>query len=230
MMPDRRLHLIRLLSRLAFAVSVTSAHAAEAPTSVDSALAAAPSAAPAATDTAAGAGRSPIEFLKEHDAAVQAILTSSDTLSAAQRTQVKEQINAIFDFEELSRLSLGEHWEQRTEPERLKFVEIYRGIIEEQNFDTFEKHYRDGKITYQTEEVTGDEAAVAAILPLERENLPITYLMHRAGDGWRVYDLVIDGTSTAEVNRKAYSRRIAKRSYEWLVERLEKQLAKIQAE
>lgn len=229
MTPDRR-QLVGSLSRLVLAVSVASAHAAGPPTSVDSTLSAAPSAAPVAIDAAPGAGRSPIEFLKEHDAAVQAILTDSDTLSAAQRIEVKQQINAIFDFEELSRLSLGEHWEQRTELERLKFVEIYRGIIEEQNFDTFEKHYRDGKITYQTEQVTGDEAVVAAILPLERENVPIAYLMHRAGAGWRVYDLVIDGTSTAEVNRKAYSRRIAKRSYEWLVERLEKQLAKIQAE
>ncbi len=229
MIPDS-LRVLRSLSHLVLVVSFSSAQATGAPAATDSLLAATPSAAPQAVDTTPPSGLSPIEFLKEHDATVQAILTASDTLSAAQRAQVKEQINAIFDFEELSRLSLGEHWEQRTEPERLKFVEIYRGIIEEQNFDTFEKHYRDGKITYQTEEVTGDEAVVTAILPLERENVPLSYLMHRSGDGWRVFDLVIDGTSTAAVNRKAYSRRIAKRSYEWLVERLEKQLAKIQAE
>ena len=178
---------------------------------------------------ASGAVPSPIAFLKKHDVAVQAILAASDTLSAAQKASVKEQINAIFDFDELSRLSLGEHWVTRTEGERTKFVEVYGGIIEEQNFDTFAKHYRDGNIIYESEEVTGDKAIVAATLPLERENVAISYLMHRSDGAWKVYDLVIDGTSTAATNRKANSRRIAKHSYEWLVERLEKQLAKVQA-
>jgi ABC-type transporter MlaC component len=184
--------------------------------------------APTATALVPVAMPSPIEFLKKHDIAVQAILTASDTLSAAQRASVKEQINAIFDFDELSRLSLGEHWVTRTEGERTKFVEVYGGIIEEQNFDTFAKHYRDGNIVYESEEVAGDKAVVAATLPLKRENVPISYLMHRSDSAWKVYDLVIDGTSTAATNRKANSRRIAKHSYEWLVERLEKQLVKVQ--
>ena len=170
----------------------------------------------------------PIVFLRAHDKAVKAILDVSDTLSAAHRDKVKEQINTIFDFEELSRLTLGDHWNERTPEERRHFVGIYRGIVEEQNFDTFEKHYREGKITYVGEEVAGDKAVVNATLPLEKESVPIAYLMHRTTADWKVYDLVIDGTSTAAVNRKSYSRRIAKRSYEWLVERPEKQLAKIQ--
>ena len=170
----------------------------------------------------------PIEFLKARDAHVKAILDMSDTLSAAQRGKVKEQINAIFDFEELSRLTLGDHWDERTQEERRHFVGIYRGIVEKQNFDTFEKHYREDKITYESEEIAGDKAVVNATLPLEKETVPIAYLMHRTAAGWKVYDLVIDGTSTAAVNHKSYSRRIAKRSYEWLVERLEKRLAEIQ--
>ena len=173
---------------------------------------------------------SPISYLETHDARVKAILDRGDSLSAARRQQVKDEINAVFDFEELGRLALGDHWDERTDSEQVKFVETFGGIISEKNFDTFVKYYREGEIVYRSEEVTADKAVVAAAVPLDREEVAISYMLHRSTGGWRVYDLVIDDASTASGYRRSYARHIAKHSYEWLIGRLEKQLARIQAE
>lgn len=187
---------------------------------------------PAADAPAAAAvdSTSPIAFLRAHDRQVTALVGSpGDSLAPAVRRQVRELINGVFDFEELSRLSLGDFWEPRTPEERREFVAVYRGIIEQQNLDRFVKYYREGKFQYRSEEVEGQRATVHAVLPLQNEEMAITYLLLRPGGavGWRVYDLVIDGTSTAEVNQRSYARYIRRNSYEKLVEQLRSQLAKL---
>ena len=172
---------------------------------------------------------SPLRYLTLHASEVQELLASSpgDTLPPHQREPVSEMINSAFDFQELSRLTLGSHWEERTSKERMEFVSVYRGIVEKQNFDSFVKFYRDGKIKYLTEEISESKASVDAQIPVNRELFDITYRLHRIDDRWRIYDLAIDDVSTADGNRKMYSRYLAKHSYAELVERLKSQLARL---
>ena len=172
---------------------------------------------------------SPLLFLRSHGSEVQKLLASSpgDTLPPPLRERVKETINSAFDFHELSRLTLGSHWEERTPEERADFVDAYKGIVEEQNFDSFVEFYRDGKIEYQAEEVSGSRASVEAQIPVERELVGLTYRLHRIDDRWRIYDLVIDDVSTADGNRRRYSRYLSKHSYAELMDRLKSQLARL---
>ena len=172
----------------------------------------------------------PMAFLQGHDARVQDVLAQSpgDSLSAKLRQKVKDHINAAFDFEELSRLSLGEHWEARSETERAEFVQVFSGIIEEQNFDNFLRYYREGKIDYQEEKIDSAKATVSALVPLEKgEAVDIIYYLHLVEDQWRVYDLVIEDTSTANGNRRRYARYIKKHSYEKLIQKLNEQLDRL---
>ena len=172
---------------------------------------------------------SPLRYLTLHASEVQELLASSpgDTLPPHLREPVSKMINSAFDFQELSRLTLGSHWEERTSEERAAFVSVYRGIVEKQNFDSFVKFYRDGKIKYLTEEISESKASVDAQIPVNRELFDITYRLHRIDDRWRIYDLVIDDVSTADGNRKMYSRYLAKHSYAELMERLKSQLARL---
>ena len=171
----------------------------------------------------------PIAFLLDHDAQVKKLLAQApqDTLSAELRNALKERINAAFDFAELSKLALGAHWEERTAAERTHFIDTFSGIIKEQNFDSFLRYYREGKITYESQEVVEGKATVKALVPLKREKVEIVYNLHRLDQHWRIYDLAIDGASTAEGNRRRYARYITKNSYEKLIQQLYKQLAQL---
>ncbi len=171
----------------------------------------------------------PIDFLVEHDARVRGLLQEApgDTLPRALKDTIKARINAAFDFEELSRLALGTHWEQRTPEERAHFVRTFSGIIREQNFDSFVRYYREGTIRYDGQQIDGDRAVVKASVPLERETVSIAYDLHKRGDQWLVCDLSIDGASTAEGNRRRYARYLEKKSYAMLIQQLDKQLARL---
>lgn len=177
----------------------------------------------------ASAADDPIAFLKSHDAEVQAILAEAptDSLPPDVREEIKQHINAAFDFRELSRLALGDHWEERSPDERDHFAETFSSIIREQNFDSFSRYYREGEIRYESAEVQEDAAVVQALAPVRDEQIEIEYKLHRVEDVWRIYDLVIDGISTAEGNRRRYARYIEKNGYEKLIVQLDKQLARL---
>ena len=190
--------------------------------------------APGAEEPAGDPGEpeSAIPFLRAQDQAVREILAASpsDTLSAEHRRQVKERINLAFDFAELARLSLGDHWEGRSEAERSGFVDTFRRIVEERNLDSFVRYYREGGIEYRGEEIAGDRATVEATAPLRRERVPVTYHLHRVDGGWRIYDLAIDGAGTAAGNRRQYARYIERHSFEKLLQRLKSQLDSLPAD
>ena len=183
----------------------------------------------AAATSSAAVENDPIAFLKSHDAEVQAILAEApaDSLPPAVREEIKEHINAAFDFRELSRLALGDYWEERSPAERDHFAETFSSIIREQNFASFSRYYREGEIRYESAEVQGDAAVVQAVAPVRDEQIEIEYMLHRVEDLWRIYDLVIDGISTAEGNRRRYARYIEKNGYEQLIVQLDKQLARL---
>jgi len=89
------------------------------------------------------------------------------------------------------------------------------------------RYYREGQIAYQRETVNGDTARVVAVVPLRREQIEIEYALHVAGDAWQVFDLVVDGVSTAEGNRRRYARYLEKNPYDQLIAQLDKQLARL---
>ena len=186
-----------------------------------------------AADAAADAAPrpDPIEFLKANDARAKGLLARAPTgpLPAGLRDTLKAEINRAFDFATLSRLALGEHWEARTPAERDHFVATFSAIIQEQNFDSFVRYYREGRITYRSETASGDTARVLATVPLKQEQIEIEYALAAAADGWRVWDLVVDGVSTAEGNRRRYGRYLEKNTYAQLIGQLDKQLERLRA-
>lgn len=183
----------------------------------------------------AAPGGTATSFLQDHDARVREIvLAHPDTLPAEDRQHVQALIGEVFDFRELARLSLGDHWPERTAEERDEFVGLFRAIIERRNFDLFVRYHREGRITYTSEEVVeGGRTVVRAEVPLRRETRQIAYFLHRPetdrGPGaWRIYDLAVDGAGTAEANRRSYTRYIARRSYPELLDALRRQLDRLQ--
>src|SRR5690349_19275848 len=44
--------------------------------------------------------------------------------------RLKEIINPIFDYEEMARRSLGQHWRRRTPAEQEEFAQLFRAFLE----------------------------------------------------------------------------------------------------
>ncbi|RMF61838.1 MAG: ABC transporter substrate-binding protein [Calditrichaeota bacterium] len=173
--------------------------------------------------------KSPVAILKARNKAVESILKGTDdNITPATREKLKDVINGIIDFRELSRLALGKYWNERTEQEKKDFVNVFQQLIRNSSVKKLEI-YKADRLEYQPAKINGTKAKVTTIAYKGRKQVEITYKMHKVNGRWMVYDMVIDGASTARNYRDSFYKEIAKSSYQAMYEKLVRKLNKEKA-
>ncbi len=159
---------------------------------------------------------SPIETLKQRDAALRAL--GGSTTEAVRDSLVRQAVVSGFDFERHSRISLGRYWRERTEAEREEFVSVLRQWTENRALDKLRK--RSDKTTYDGEETRGSRSLVRTTVWYKGTKTLVDYKMELKQGDWLIYDMVIDGASVALANRDAFYKKISRSSYEELLSTL----------
>jgi phospholipid transport system substrate-binding protein len=72
---------------------------------------------------------------------------------------LKNTIGAIFDYNEMARLSLGRNWKERTPSERKEFVQLFQDVLRKAYARKIES-YNNEKIVYLNETNDGKYAEV----------------------------------------------------------------------
>ena len=182
---------------------------------------------PAAAETpTADADPGLIEMMKARDRAIQDIVRSeTEGSTQAEREQLKAIVGELFDFERLSRTSLGRYWKERTDAERDEFIGLYRRLIEK-NYADPKLYTKSDKIEYLGTEVEDTEAVLKTMVYYKSEKSTIDYRFHTVDGKWLIYDMVIDDLSIARNNRSQFYKEIRKSSYEGLVQKLKDKLLK----
>jgi phospholipid transport system substrate-binding protein len=145
---------------------------------------------------------------------------AGDTNATQRRTAIVAAAGNIFDFGEMAKRSLGQHWAARTPAERSQFVALFTDLMQHSYIAKVDQH-GGAKMVYRGETVDGDFAAVRTTIPLSNgSEMPLEYRMHNADARWQVYDLSIDGISLVSNYRAQFNKVIRLDSYEILVTRL----------
>jgi phospholipid transport system substrate-binding protein len=140
--------------------------------------------------------------------------------SKDRRIAVRRIANDIFDFSETARRSLGRHWQTRTPAERDEFVLLFGDLLERSYISRVEL-YGGEKIQYLGDSTEGDQAKVQTkLLTKSGSAIPIEYRMHRKGERWLVYDVVIEGVSLIANYRSQFNKIIQTSSYKELVRKM----------
>jgi len=136
------------------------------------------------------------------------------------RTAVRKIANDIFDFSETARRSLGRHWQGRTPAERDEFVQLFSDLLERSYISKIET-YGGEKIAYLGDSIEGEQAKVQTKLVTKGGGeIPIEYRMHKKGDRWLVYDVVIEGVSLVANYRTQFNKIIQTSSFQELVNKM----------
>jgi phospholipid transport system substrate-binding protein len=149
-----------------------------------------------------------------------------DTRITQRRSAIGKVAGEVFDFGDMARRALGQHWAERTSAERGEFVRLFTELIQRAYVAKVDQHAAATKMTFRGETVDGDYAVVQTTIPLSGGGkLPLDYRMHHTRDHWRVYDLSIDGISLVANYRSQFNRVIRTSSYVALVTKLRSQQA-----
>jgi phospholipid transport system substrate-binding protein len=143
-----------------------------------------------------------------------------DGRSRERRVAVRKIANDIFDFGETARRSLARHWQGRTPAERDEFVQLFSDLLERSYISKVEL-YGGEKIQYLGDAVEGEQAKVQTkLLTKSGSEIPIEYRMHRKGDRWLVYDVIIEGVSLVANYRTQFNKIIQTDSYQALIKKM----------
>jgi len=156
----------------------------------------------------------------------KALTVLSDTSLKApdmggKRRQVLREIgNALFDWEEMAKRSLGIHWQGRTAEEKREFVQVFTDLLERTYMDKIES-YAGEKILYGKEAIDGSYASLETNVNTKNgEQIPVNYQLIDNQGRWLVYDVSIEGVSLIRNYRVQFNDFLSHSSFHDLIVRL----------
>lgn len=139
---------------------------------------------------------------------------------AERRAAIRKVANDIFDFEEISRRTLGRHWQPRSPDERKEFVVLMADLLEQAYIGRIET-YSGEKVQFLGDTIDGDLATVRTrIISKNGTEIPVDYRMLGKNGRWIAYDVFVEGVSLVGNYRGQFDRFIQKQSYPELVKAL----------
>ncbi|QQR88736.1 MAG: ABC transporter substrate-binding protein [Myxococcales bacterium] len=179
------------------------------------------------TSGALAKGQDAVDFLKKKHAEVEKLLPKSKANNPELSDKLKQALNNLLDYEELSKRSLARHWNERSASERKQFVDLLRQLVQrnyEQNLSSTQEY----KIKYHESRKEKDGVIVRTTakskVKKRAPELTIEYSLHPEGDAWKVYDVTTDGVSLVRNYRSQFGRIIRKEGWDDLISRMKKRL------
>jgi len=175
----------------------------------------------AAAASAAETG-APTEQLRSRVERVVAILEDAQlkTRPATRRAALRTAASDIFDFTEITRRSLGRHWQTLNPAEREDLVAVMTALLERSYLSRIEA-YSGERIVFAGETAEADLATVRTkLVGKGGVETPVDYRLYRVGDRWLVYDVTVEGVSLVANYRAQFNKILQTSSAQGLVERL----------
>jgi phospholipid transport system substrate-binding protein len=127
-----------------------------------------------------------------------------------------------FDTAYSARLVLGKHYRDATEEQRKRFVNaFYQSLL--RNYSSALVDFTSDKMKILPAQVDGDNATVRT--EIKRDNgtrIPVNYSLRKTPDGWKAWDVVIEGISYVKSFREDFGAEIDQKGLDAVIQRIEK--------
>ncbi len=127
-----------------------------------------------------------------------------------------------FDTAYSARLVLGKHWRDANEDQRKRFVNaFYQSLL--RNYSSALADFTSDRMKFLPAQVDGDNATVRT--EIKRSNgtrIPVNYSLRKTPDGWKAWDVVIEGISYVKSFREDFGAEIDQKGLDAVITRIEK--------
>jgi phospholipid transport system substrate-binding protein len=139
----------------------------------------------------------------------------------AQLTEIRNIINEVFDYTELSRRTLGREWRKFKPDQQQEFVKLFAELLENIYADRI-LAYTHEKIEFgkETELKKGQVEVESYIITTDNKKVPLFYRLTNKSGQWKVYDVVIEGVSMVKNYRGQFREILSKNKPEDLLQTL----------
>ena len=178
----------------------------------------------------AAAASTPLATVESHVNRVLDVLRDPSLKGEAKKKirqdRIREISEKMFDFAELSRRTLAQNWNKLNDAQKKEFVDLYKSLLERAYVDKI-MSYTDEKIVFQKEASLGEKTfEVQTVVLTRKTDIPINYRVIQKDDGWRVYDVVVEGVSLVNNYRSQFREILINKTPDDLLETLRKKVGK----
>lgn len=135
----------------------------------------------------------------------------------------EEKILPNFNFDRVCRMVLGKNWNRATKEQQEAFQREFRSLLL-RTYATALSKYRNQTIDYKPlRSQPGDTEVTVKTEILQPGGQPVAvdYALEKSGDGWKVYDIVIEGVSLVTNYRSQFGTEIKQSGMDGLIQKLE---------
>jgi phospholipid transport system substrate-binding protein len=158
-------------------------------------------------------------------------LTANRDSYAKDRKKIRELVDKnmlpYFDTAYAAQLVLAKHWRTATEEQRKRFVEaFYQSML--QNYGEALLDFTPDRLKILPYQGKPEDTTATVRSEVRRDNgtrVPVNYSLRKTADGWKAYDVQIEGVSYVKSFRTDFGSEIDQKGLEAVIKRLEGQVA-----
>ncbi len=136
---------------------------------------------------------------------------------------VDEHVLQHFDFRAMSRTVLGRNWREADEDQRARFTAEFRNLLV-RTYATALLKYNDQQIVYLPFKMDPDDRTAMVKSEVRRNDggppIAINYSFYHTSNGWKVYDITVEGASLVTTYQSTYAARMQKEGLDALIKSL----------
>jgi phospholipid transport system substrate-binding protein len=139
------------------------------------------------------------------------------------RPLVDKYVVPHFDTEYAARLVLGQYWRTASHEQRTRFIDaFYHSLLTKYGSALVELAPNRLKVFPTTVDPSADHATVRTeVTDSNADRIAMNYSMHKTPEGWKAYDVTVDGISYIKSYREDFGAQIRHLGFDSLIARLE---------
>ena len=129
-----------------------------------------------------------------------------------------------FDIQYSARLVLGKHWANATPEQRERFANAFYHTLVDNYGSALAEFTSDRLKVFPTKvEPNADRASVRTEVTRDNgDKVPVSYSLRKTDDGWKAWDVVIEGISYVKSFREDFGAAIDQQGLDAVIEKIEK--------
>ncbi|MGH8639131.1 MAG: MlaC/ttg2D family ABC transporter substrate-binding protein [Burkholderiales bacterium] len=135
----------------------------------------------------------------------------------------EQKVLPHFDFARMTQFAVGRKWKEASPEQRKSLEEGFRTLL----VNTYSQAISNGvtpadKVDVKPAQGSGEDVTVKTIVHRGgKPSVPVDYRLAKKGDGWKVYDVVVENVSLVQTYRGSFSDEIARSGIDGLIKVLE---------
>lgn len=155
----------------------------------------------------AHAASDPADFLEGYGDRAIAVLGDSGQSEDARERAFRDLLAEGFDLESISAFVLTTYWRQASEDQRTRFIDAFTSVLSARFLPLFNGAESDSFAIETTRNIGGrdDLFSVETVLIGDKgRRINTSWRIKKAGDGFRILDVAVEGASMAHTFRDEY--------------------------